>query len=247
MTQIMTLTQLLAKAWELFAANVKPILVIALIIYIPANIIAGLLPPQHYSTVAELFGRRMALTLMATVLVSILNLLATMSLAHLVKYAMEGNAVEPSAALGKAFEKMPSGIFTGILCLLGVLGGIVLLVVPGIILAVSWAFAIYAVVLRDKSGRAALRYSSDIVKGRWLKIFWYLICIGLLGALIGWGCMSLAKLFGGGKPVPIALGFVRDFTGTFFTVVMAVFFLNLEETKTQPLAEQPEISVQPAA
>jgi uncharacterized membrane protein len=62
---------------------------------------------------------------------------------------------------------------TQLLTALAILGLTLLLVVPGIIFAVYWAFTQQIATLTDKSGRDAMKYSKELVKGRWWKVVGY--------------------------------------------------------------------------
>ena len=58
---------------------------------------------------------------------------------------------------------------------LAVFGGFLLLIVPGIIFAMWFAFSLYALLLDDKHGTEALKYSKQLVNGRWWSVFWRII------------------------------------------------------------------------
>jgi hypothetical protein len=67
---------------------------------------------------------------------------------------------------------------------LGVLGGLVLLIVPGIWLSVRWYFGPQVVVVEGLRGMEALRRSGELVAGRWWRVFATLLVLGLLTALM---------------------------------------------------------------
>ncbi len=71
-------------------------------------------------------------------------------------------------------------IVTGIFILLWTL----LLIIPGIIFGVYWAFAVYVFFDKDKKIMGSLKESRKIVKGRWWKTFGYLLLFGLVTLLI---------------------------------------------------------------
>ncbi|MCX6750854.1 MAG: hypothetical protein NTZ83_05330 [Candidatus Pacearchaeota archaeon] len=55
-----------------------------------------------------------------------------------------------------------------------------LLIIPGIIFGIYWAFAAYVFFDRKKKIRASLKQSREIVKGRWWKTLGYLFLFGLI-------------------------------------------------------------------
>jgi len=65
--------------------------------------------------------------------------------------------------------------FTSALEILAIIGGLILLVVPGLIFAIWFTFTISVVVAENLSGSAALSRSKQLVKGRFWKTVWYLL------------------------------------------------------------------------
>lgn len=71
-------------------------------------------------------------------------------------------------------------VWVSLLSGLVVLGGFLLLLVPGVILAVMLSFSRIAVVVDDKRGMDALMWSKELVHGLWWEVFKRLISLGLL-------------------------------------------------------------------
>jgi len=65
-----------------------------------------------------------------------------------------------------------------------VVGVALLLVIPGVWLAVRWYFGAQAVVVDDRRGADALERSADVVRGRWWSTFGRLIVLGVVGFAI---------------------------------------------------------------
>jgi uncharacterized membrane protein len=73
------------------------------------------------------------------------------------------------------------------------LGGLILLIVPGVILALTFGYASYLVVDRDSGLREALRSSSRITSGARWKLF----CLGLASVgilLVGALCLVIGLI-----------------------------------------------------
>lgn len=75
---------------------------------------------------------------------------------------------------------------TSLLAGLAVLGGFILFIIPGIIFALWFCFATYAVVTDNVSNTAALKFSKSIVKGQMGAIFWRFLFIGVLTIIFSW-------------------------------------------------------------
>lgn len=62
-------------------------------------------------------------------------------------------------------------LLTGFLSGLFIMLGFIVLIIPGIILSVWYAFVSYAVVLEGKRGMASLNASREYVRGHWFSVF----------------------------------------------------------------------------
>jgi len=65
-----------------------------------------------------------------------------------------------------------------------VLGGTLLLIIPGIIFAIWFSFVVYEIVLNDSASIASLKTSKMLVNGRWWKVFWRLLAPGFIFGLL---------------------------------------------------------------
>lgn len=74
-------------------------------------------------------------------------------------------------ALRAAAPRFPAALGAVLLSSLGIAIGLLLLVVPGIWLAVRWYFAAQAAVLDNTSPSASLDRSAELVEGRWWETF----------------------------------------------------------------------------
>ena len=70
------------------------------------------------------------------------------------------------------------------LAAIGIAAGALLLVLPGIWLAVRWAFVAQAVVVRGERGTGALRASAAVVDGDWWRTCGRLVVVNVVGGAI---------------------------------------------------------------
>jgi hypothetical protein len=84
----------------------------------------------------------------------------------------------------KAFGKLISFWWVSLLVGFVTIGGLFLFIVPGIVLAVWFTFATYAVLLEDQRGMNALLRSRAYVHGNFLPIFWRLFFIAAVVTVI---------------------------------------------------------------
>jgi hypothetical protein len=95
------------------------------------------------------------------------------------------NGEQPGAlqALVSGFEAFTPLFLAVVLAAIGIAAGFVLLVIPGIYLAVRLFFVPQTVVIDGARGVDALRESSDIVRGFWWRTFGLIVMINLAAAL----------------------------------------------------------------
>lgn len=78
---------------------------------------------------------------------------------------------------------------------LAIVGGFVLLIVPGVILALWYIFSIEAVILDGrKSPRDALRASRELSRGRWWAVLWRLVAPWIVFGVIAFIPQQLLKM-----------------------------------------------------
>ncbi len=139
-------------------------------------------------------------------------------------------------ALKKALSNILGYWWIMILMWLIVMGGTVLLLVPGIIFSVWFMMARYVFILEKQRGLNVLLRSKEYTEGHGWEIFWKMIyllpiCIGLvLAAVIAGMLLSLIVggqfMLGSGEQL---LNMVMAFVTGIITVLGAYYFLGLFE------------------
>lgn len=131
-------------------------------------------------------------------------------------------------------------IGVGILVSLAELGGIILLLIPGIIAYVHLLFTMIIVVAEDKRGFDALVASWEYVRGNAWKVFWRMLVLGVMIAIIGAivGAILAAGgegnggyMFGGNESVSSYLNVrelpVNIFSYFVFTPIATIYMYHL--------------------
>jgi len=75
-------------------------------------------------------------------------------------------------------------LLISILTSLIIIGGFILLIVPGVIFAIWYAFSFYAVVLDQHKVMDALKTSKNLVQGRWWAVWWRLFAPTLVFVIL---------------------------------------------------------------
>ncbi len=115
-------------------------------------------------------------------------------------------------------------ISTLILVRLLTLLGSLLLIIPGIIFAVWYYFATYAVIFDDVEGAKSLRLSKSLVVGRWMEIAWRLLIFILVFATVK--IIPIILIFLGLAKLPIP---------RFLMLTLGSLLITLIDILTKPL------------
>jgi len=125
-------------------------------------------------------------------------------------------------AKNKIWQYLLTSLLTGLITGLG----FILLIVPGIIFAVWYAFGAVIVVAEGLSGMAALRQSKSYVKGRWGAVAWRLAAAALIVIIIQIAINLILP-----KTIASILSFVWAFLILpFFSVYIFLLYKNLKES-----------------
>jgi len=140
-------------------------------------------------------------------------------------------------------------IATSIIVFLIVLGGTILLVIPGIIFSVWYVFVFYTVIFENKKGMEALAVSKKLVTGRWWSILWRLIVPGLIfgisaAIIIGILNKILNYIFAEGLYLILSATILNSLINVVVTPLTAgallILYLNAKKTPISTHTEPPE-------
>lgn len=146
----------------------------------------------------------------------------------------------------KVWLLLPSVVFVAFLETVVILGGLILLLVPGIIFWVWFAWSQMAAILDDKKGLNALSFSRELVRGKFWPVFWRLLAgplvIGLIIVSISSLIImifspiagaSLNDIFGETPPLwaDVVATIVETFIMPILVVYLTVTYLDLKKSK----------------
>ncbi len=160
---------LLGNAWKRFAAKFWTL---AWIFVLPTVFIIG----------GQLEGGRKGLGGGVAVAGGALSLVGTLlsvaATVALISALARGTGIAESYRAG--MKLFWPAVWVGILNMVAVVGGGAMLIVPGVMIAISLVFANYALVLEGARGVRALRLSRFYVKGHWWAVFARLLFITVI-------------------------------------------------------------------
>jgi len=143
-----------------------------------------------------------------------------------------------------SFKKIPSYLLIAILTGLIVLGGLILLIVPGIIFSIWYGFALYIFLFDGTKGYAALKKSKELVVGYTWPIFGRYILATIIMYIVGFGISFILSLPFGGMNFTqstTASSIFSVFTTIIFTLIAPlltgmtiIIYYNLKKLKSSP-------------
>jgi len=242
------LHDVIATGWRVFCQNIRAILLIVLLIYVPINFGLSFVPVEHLIDEQGVRGLRIYMKIIQ-LSEFLFGVIAMMAIARLVESSVCGQSTTWGDALRCALSRWGASVITGLLAGLIVLGMTLLLIVPGIIWSLYYYFFLFVVALRGLSGKAALDYSKSLVQGQWWRVFGYSCIIELFGFVI---MMMLSAAFfftPEARIFYIVSDTVVDIVSAVFLCMKVVFFLHLDYVlrHEEPTLVEPLSNPEPAA
>jgi glycerophosphoryl diester phosphodiesterase family protein len=179
------LGHIFSGAWDIFTANFGKFIIITAIAVIP-----NLFLQFGVDNSAAEPSLESALTVLLSIVFSLLlNTVGFAVIIHIAFQYLRGQPASLADALPKGLARMFPLIGAALLLSLGVVLGTLLLIIPGIMLAIRWFLAMPVCVLERAGPVASLRRSAELTKGhRWglFGIFVVVLVVnGVIGALVG--------------------------------------------------------------
>jgi hypothetical protein len=126
-------------------------------------ILAQLIPDE---TISDLIMLLLALTMF------LLDLWVATIMVRGARDILLGRPVNTQELIASSTERFRSVVFVDVLIMLIVLGGFILLIIPGLVFAVWYALSTHAAMLDDKHGMEALTASRELVRGKFWSVAW---------------------------------------------------------------------------
>jgi hypothetical protein len=135
--------------------------------------------------------------LMVLLVTAVGGLILSGCLTAVMGQAVLGRPVSLSEAWAKVRPRIWALIGAALLSLLIIVGGTLLLVLPGIYFYVAFSLATPALILENQPVTKALRRSWDLVKGTWWRVFGILLLTNMIAGFVG-NILELPFGFAGG-------------------------------------------------
>jgi hypothetical protein len=185
--------EILSAAFELYQRHWRTLLAIAAVVVVPITLLQYLLGSQVraqsevtdngvvMSTPSWAVGISGLVAALAGLLMYLV-LTGAITRAVAAEVAGEDAGVEQSYRFG--FHRLGSVLVVSVLVGLATIGGLILLVIPGIYIGVRLCVSVEALVVEGRRGTQAMRRSWELVGGHWWHAFGALLVAALLTGLV---------------------------------------------------------------
>jgi hypothetical protein len=234
--RVLDLADIISVGWNAYWNSFSKILIVSVLIYFPMNLLFNLLVPSRGFFEPANFN---LLEFLVVVFDFLIGIVAIIAIIFILKAYLDKKPVSLNFAFDNALNNWIPALGTIILMSVLLFLLFLLLIVPGVIFAVFWAFALFVVLFKGKNGLKALKYSKSVVKGRWWRVFAYQIIFSIIvlailfpiGILFG----SLIFYFGESVILNIILDTLLDIFSSLMIAFNLVFFLNFDKFRKKDL------------
>lgn len=167
--KMISVGDLFSKTWEFYKSHMNALLLIALIVMAPSILSALIMFLKLSESVIIILG----------IILSIVSIIVGIwgSVAMILYIKDKPSNVNDS--LKKAWGFWWAYLWVSILIGIVITVGLIILIIPGIILAIYYAFAMYILIAENIKGWAAAKKSMDLVKNYWWAVFGRIILMGI--------------------------------------------------------------------
>ena len=238
----MSVGEILGRSWSLYTKFFVRFFVMAIIVFAVVELIYALA-----LTVARHGGGLAALlSLVAVVVAFVGTCLLQGALVFAVQDVRDGRI---DTTVGELFEKVRPFLGTlvggSILAALGILGGFILFIVPGLILLTWWCLLVPTIVFEGKGATEALGRSRELVKGHAWTVFGVVIITSILSGIAASILGAVFSFLGTFLGHWIGGAIAQAVIGPFFAVALTLMYFKLVELK-EPAPVAPAEPAAPA-
>jgi hypothetical protein len=173
------ITALFGDALRVYYSNFGTFLLLAVAIVVPVHLVVSGIGLEQLTADYDDSPPPGELIIPTVVSFLVVVPLITATCIHALRAVAGGGPLGGGKAITAGFEAFAPIFLAIVLAAVGIAIGLVLLVLPGIYLAVRWFFVPQTVVLEEARGPGALRSSGEIVKGFWWRTFGIVILANL--------------------------------------------------------------------
>jgi len=177
-----TIGNVVSTAGAILFGHFGPFFGTAMVASLPTLVFDYLAPESYFHSIVDL----------------IVGQIVSVTLVYGSMQALRGRQVTVGECLSQGLKRLGAALGVAILSGIGIALGMIVLIVPGLILAAMWAVAIPAAVIEEKGVTASLSRSQELTSERRWRVFGAYLVAGLItvlgGAVIGGAAGVLAGI-----------------------------------------------------
>lgn len=184
----------------------------------------------------SLFMQLAPVIISLTLIIGVVGLLSMLSTINLSEKGFVKQPIQLIQVVFEAFRAWPNSLWTSLTAIVIVALYSILFFIPGLVFAGFFVLFLPAVMLRQLSGRKALDYSKQLVKGQWFKIMMILFVSSLICNMIVLVVQGIIAIFPQLMSMPIIVLsglLVSLFIMKYNFVILTIIFLKSEGIQVQ--------------
>jgi hypothetical protein len=226
--------RVISTSAAIFLRNLVPFTVIAAIVGIPYFLVgllgAGSLDASTIEQTGQLPSGFWGMTVIGALVFTLTYSLTQAAIVYGTVQDLYGQRASFGDCLSRGFSALPRVLFAAILSTIGVALGSMLLVIPGIILALMWWVLVPAIVVEGVGVDSAFKRSGDLTRGHRWGIFGILVLVAVIQGVVSLLVGLVASVLGAVFAQIVNVGVELVFTA-FACVVSAVGYYYLRAQK----------------
>jgi hypothetical protein len=242
-----TLGEILSAAFNIYKANASKLLLIVAVVVVPLSFISALFSgvvfegskhtvlvlDRPVEVIDRSFGFFVAGALITAIISVIITAMLQAAILRAAAQATIGDPVDPEESYRFGFKRLGSVILVSLLVGLAVLGGLILLIIPGLIFGVLLCVSVPVLIVENRRGREALSRSWNLVKGH----FWHALGVIFVAGIIVGIVSGIIGAIGGSEWVVrwIFSAIAQILTAPFTALVSVLLYLDLR-ARTEALS-----------
>ena len=177
--------EIISKSIELYRENAKLLLSYVVLFLIPTSLLQTVSILLGQGTFGLGLGASVIVMIVLTIVFALVNIWISIALIRAIAARYTGVvAKDMKTELHAGTAVLWSAVIASIIAGLAIFAGIILLIIPGIIFSIWFAFVMYSVVLDNKKSIESLKASKALVSGRWWTVLWLLLAPGVVFVLL---------------------------------------------------------------
>jgi len=251
---LLTVGEIIQNSWELCKKNWRVFGTYAILLLLPSIALTAVgfinifLTANFPSFTA--INNIISLALFAASLV--FGFWVAVALSISIKNALENKITEWKKTMKDSLKIIWPALLITVLSSIIIGAGILLLIIPGVIFMVWYAFSFYEVIFENKKTVESLRASKNLTVGRWWSVALRLaapsLFYGLIAMLIGYALISILQLITN-YPLAVDIGiqFISNAINVLFAPITSaaiiILYKNIKENPvaSSAIAEPPKI------